>query len=202
MKRGKYEYLREQYPDMISLEQFYRICRISKRSALYLLTNSIVPFTDTGRKTWRYRISIGDVIKYLRVREKVGSLIPAGAVSSRRKRPENTQNPSGAFAEHIKQFTEAELRNYFIYVFTEYPDMLSAAEIMEMTGFCKKTVLRYIRTGYIDSIKIASKYLIPKPTVIGFMASQKYIEGKDSSPLKTDLLHGFVLWSKKHKEKL
>ena len=37
----KYQALKEQYPDYVSLDQFYRICGIAKRSALYLVQNGI-----------------------------------------------------------------------------------------------------------------------------------------------------------------
>lgn len=83
----KYETLKNQYPEFISLDQLYRICRIAKRSALYLIQHGIIPAIDTGRTTWRYKIAIDDVITYLQRREQTGSMIrmiPMGAVTSRR----------------------------------------------------------------------------------------------------------------------
>ena len=38
-----YGYLREQYPAVISKDQLYRICHISKRKALWLLEHGVIP---------------------------------------------------------------------------------------------------------------------------------------------------------------
>jgi len=51
MKEKNYDMLREQYPERISLDQLYRICRISKNSARYLVEHGIIPATDTGKIT-------------------------------------------------------------------------------------------------------------------------------------------------------
>ena len=59
----------------------YRICKIAKRTALYLIQHNIVPVIDTGKKTWRYQVAIDDIITYIRRREQVGSMIPPGAVT-------------------------------------------------------------------------------------------------------------------------
>lgn len=83
MKGEKYEFLKEDYPEYISLNQFYRICHISKRGAVYLLENGIVPYNDTGKKTWKYQIRIDDVITYLRRREQVGDI----CIGKRRDHP-------------------------------------------------------------------------------------------------------------------
>ena len=61
-KQGKYESLREKYPEFISLDQLHKVCGIAKRSAKYLVDNGIIPYQDTGRQTWRYKIAIDDVI--------------------------------------------------------------------------------------------------------------------------------------------
>ena len=49
-----YEYLREQYPEIISKDQLYRICHISKRKARWLLENGIIPCEDSGKQTRRF----------------------------------------------------------------------------------------------------------------------------------------------------
>ena len=50
MKNNKYDYLWDQYPEYVSSNQLYKICRIAKRSAKYLLENGIIPCEDTGKK--------------------------------------------------------------------------------------------------------------------------------------------------------
>jgi hypothetical protein len=51
MGKKKYDCLREQYPEYVSLDQLYRICGIAKRSALYLIQNDIIPSIDTEKRT-------------------------------------------------------------------------------------------------------------------------------------------------------
>ena len=60
-----YSHLRTEYPEKISQDQLYRICRISKRKATWLLENGYIPCQDTGKKTRRFKIEIMDVIEYL-----------------------------------------------------------------------------------------------------------------------------------------
>ena len=52
-------------PDVITKEQFYRICHISKSTALYLLKSGAVPCEYSGKKTRCYKIKKDDVKKYL-----------------------------------------------------------------------------------------------------------------------------------------
>ena len=106
---AKYESLRKKYPSYISLGQFYQICHIAKRSALYLLENGIIPSIDTGKKTWRYRIALDDVITYLRRREQWGSCIPPGAVSSR---PSTAINKRVSLSTHVKPGDEGNVYRY------------------------------------------------------------------------------------------
>lgn len=110
MKKN-YEQLRAQYPEYISLDQFYKICHIAKRSAQYLVQHGIVPAVDTGKRTWRYQIAIADVIAYLQQRdEQCSSMIPPGAASSR---PSRSQNTPLSFSSLVKQGKETEVYRYF-----------------------------------------------------------------------------------------
>ena len=60
-----YSALLKDYPPIISKDQLYRICHISKRKATWLLENGIIPCEDSGKKTRRFKIRIIDVIQYL-----------------------------------------------------------------------------------------------------------------------------------------
>lgn len=78
-----YEYLREQYPEIISKDQLYRICHISKRKARWLLENGITPCEDSGKQTRRFHIRLEDVITFLERRdaELLQEKIPVGIFS-------------------------------------------------------------------------------------------------------------------------
>ena len=52
-------------PDIITKDQLYQICHISKSTALYLLRSGKIPCEYTGKKTRCYKIKKADVITYL-----------------------------------------------------------------------------------------------------------------------------------------
>ena len=64
-----YSALLKDYPPIISKDQLYRICHISKRKATWLLENGIIPCEDSGKKTRRFKIRTVDVIRYLETLE-------------------------------------------------------------------------------------------------------------------------------------
>jgi len=192
--RKKYEKLKTQYPEYISKAQLYKICGISPRTASYLLNNGIIPFIDTGHATWRYKIKLDDVIAYLKKRDKIGSMIPPGAVSSRYKRPQNPGRRS--FASIVVPGREKDLKEYFSYIYANYPDVLTSLDVAEMTGFQKETVFRIIRKGTLRVLNTngGRKYLIPKPFLMDYLTSPAFIEAKSDSEMFIKILGGFELW--------
>ena len=58
----------DELPETLSKEQFYKLCHISKSTALHLLRNGIVPCIDSGMKTRCYKIKKADVKEYLNKR--------------------------------------------------------------------------------------------------------------------------------------
>ena len=69
MDKQTIDYLKSTYPDVITKDQFYRICHISKKTASYLLDNGLVPCTNSGKQTRKYKIRLDDVIAFLDARE-------------------------------------------------------------------------------------------------------------------------------------
>ena len=55
-KKSKYQLLYKLYPAVITKDQFYRICNISKKTAAHLLDNGLVPCENSGKKTRKYKI--------------------------------------------------------------------------------------------------------------------------------------------------
>ena len=186
----KYEFLKGQYPAAISMNQLYQICKISKLSAAYLIKHGIIPATDTGKKTWRWRIELDDVISYLHKRDRVGSMIPRGAVNSQHKRT----GKRVSFASHTAFDNLVELAEYFVYIYSEYPDVLNVADITEMTGLCEKTILKFLRDGDIKVLERQPKYLVAKSHLLEFVASAKFTQFKSSSDMFKKIIGGFVRW--------
>ena len=191
----KYATLKNRYPDLISLDDLYKICKISKQSARYLIEHGIIPAIDTGKKTWRYQIAIEDVITYLQHREKWGSMIPPGAVTSRQKNREgNTISNRKSFSQFITAGQELDIFEYFTHIYSDFDDILTTADITEMTGLHKSTVLKLLKSEKIKSISGSPKYLIPKQYLLEFVVTRRFIEAKSDSEVFKKILGGFEIW--------
>ena len=184
----KYEKLRTQYPEYISLDQLRVICKIAKRSALYLVENGIIPAIDTGRKTWKYKISIDDVIAYLCQRDKRGSMIPDGAISS------GVINKKRSYSQVVEPGQEREVVVYFKHIYADYPDVLTVSDMAVMTGLCRKSLQRIIYEGHINYLEVARKYIIPKVHFWDYIASRHFIGAWSNSDDFIRILEGFEEW--------
>jgi len=191
MKSRKYEKLRDKYPEYISLDQLYKICKISKRSAQYLIEHRIIPSTDTGKKTWRYKILIDDVIDYLRHRDRYGSMIPCGAASSRSNK---TAGDCKSFAYIIPPRQIGEIAEYFTHIYADYDDILTTDDIADMTGLNRSTITKMLKAGHIKSMMDRPKYIIPKQYLLEFVATRRYLESKTRSESFKRILGGFEIW--------
>jgi len=184
----KYENLKTQYPAYVSLDQLRVICKIAKRTARYLVENNIIPAIDTGRKTWRYKISIDDVIAYLRQRERKGSMVPGGAVSSRKTKRRRS------FSQAVDSGQENEVVEYFKHIYSDYPDVLTTYDLAEMTGLHKKSFQRIIGAGHIKLLTSSPRYIIPKVYFWEFIASRRFIDAWSNSDEFIKVLEGFEKW--------
>ena len=192
--RKDYEFLRQQYPEIIGLEQMRVICKIAKRSAAYLLNNGIVPCDNSGKKTRQYSIRLDDVITYLQEREKWGSRIPCGAVSSgyRSRKPRKTERAS--YAPFICPGMEKDVAAYFSQLYSNYPDVLTIPEISEMTGICRESIRRYVKKGSLKSDWYKNHFIIAKSYLIDFTTTRVFLEAQNGSDKYLEILGGFELW--------
>lgn len=55
-----------------------------------------------------------------------------------------------------------------------YPDVMSAAQISQATGYNAKTVAVWCRNGKLKSILQQPRYMVPKVWLLDFMASDEY----------------------------
>jgi hypothetical protein len=195
MTTPKYYGLKEQYPEYISLDQLSVICKIAKRSAKYLVEQGIIPAEDTGKKTWRYKIALDDVITYLRSREQVGSMIPVGRLKSRTGIDNRKFSNRKCFAQLVKPGMESEVAAYFNYIFADYDELLTAADIIDMTGLDRSTVLKLLKKGEIKSIMARPKYLVPKPYLLEFVVTPRFIEYRTDSEHFKKIIGGFEIWT-------
>jgi len=187
--------LKNKYPDFLSLDELSRVCKIAKRSARYLVEHGIIPAIDTGKRTWRYQININDVIIYLDYRDRFGSMIPPGAVTSRYKDRKNVATGNRkSFSQMITKGREWEIAEYFKFIYADCNDVLTTADIAEMTGLNRGTILKLAQSGKIKSLMNKPHYVIPKQYLLEFVVTQRFIEAKSNSELFKKILGGFEIW--------
>lgn len=114
-----YSALLLEYPAVISKDQLYRICHISKRKATWLLENGIIPCRDSGKKTRRFQIYTADVVNYLITLENEPQkvAIPVGIFTCNKYRKKQ-ENP-------VAHLPRSELKKHLCLKWCSEPDALS-----------------------------------------------------------------------------
>lgn len=160
-----YQYIREQYPEIITKDQLYRICRISKRKALWLLENGVIPCEDSGKKTRRFRIRLEDVIDFLERRDagELDAVFPQGAFSSGRHPACQPRTYLGS--EELCAFVLAE--------WDGQPDMLTVRDAAELCGYSVHTVSGWVRKGTVASVAYHGANLVSKESLAEWLASRE-----------------------------
>jgi len=174
-----YEKLREEYPETVTMEQFYRIAHISKRKANWLLTNGIVPCEDSGKQTRRFKIRLDDVIDYLqRVQSRTLDIsIPSGIFTS------------GATSKPPREYLDCdELKGQFLADWYTSPDMLTVKQASKISGYVGTSILRWVNQKQVKGVLYHERYLISKESLAAFLSSK---DGQDI--VKKSELHQGVI---------
>lgn len=183
-------------PDVINKDKLYRICHISKSTALYLLRSGKIPCTYTGKKTRCYNIKKEDVKAYLedRVVFPEAYSAPRGWYSGSHRLPKiklDMPNP-----------TLEETHDYYADILKDYADVIRSDEIVKLTEYSKSTINSWCRRGILKGFKKNSVFYIPKVFLIDFFCSTYF----RSIIRKTDwhicTLKRFPAWSRKQKMKI
>lgn len=155
------------YPETITKEQLYRICGVSKKTALHYLTHGIIPCIDTGKKTRRFTIRTVDVVAFLRLRDTDPHAYVAPIGWYRKKQPsvyrDRNHSPS----------TQAKLRQALTQILLEYPDVLTIIDVVEVTGFNHETILRWCNKKKVEAFMIRKTFMIPKVCLFEYLTSDR-----------------------------
>lgn len=193
----QYDYIRQEYPEIISKDQFYRIAHISKATALYLLQSGKVPCIDSGKKTRRYKIYTDDVIRYLIDRD-INPLYYKADSGWYTHRPKSyvkvIKPPENQFRipKHTVKM-QAKLKAFLEITLEQNPDLISVKNIREYSGYSENTVRYWIQKGHLKALKSGTKYLIPKVYFIEFLCTDYAMAIRSKSKKHIELLHNFQL---------
>lgn len=154
----------KEVPDVITKEQFYRICHISKSTALYLLKSGAIPCEYSGKKTRCYKIKKDDVQKYLESKGKFPECYsaPAGWHKGYRQ----ITLPVEMSDEKLKR-----LYGYYADLLCDCKDVISSQEVSKLTGYARTTVNNWCRKGRLKHFIKNNTYYIPKTFLIDFLCS-------------------------------
>ena len=175
----------KKYPNVMNKEQMRIVCHISKRTALYLLQFGLIPNETTGKKTRCYKIKKSDVIAFMEDRE----VNPSKYIA-----PENWYKYGG---ENVKAFKirlmpelpdERRLREYYKQKLSRFQDVMSMDEVIDFTGYNRRTVGNWIREGKLKGFLYNRKYMIPKAYLIDWLCSEAYNNTNRKSEKHTNML--------------
>lgn len=174
-------------PDVITKDQLYQICHISKSTARYLLQSGKIPCYYTGKQTRCYKIKKGDVIAYL---------------EDRKIFPEAYSAPKGWYKGYYEIKMEVNLpaevledmREYYTYLLSEYKDVLTVSETCKITGYGKTSINNWCGKGHLKAFKYGNSNRIPKVHFVEFLCSSycRSITRKSDWHIKT--LKRFPSW--------
>lgn len=178
-----YDHLREQYPEIISMDQLYRICHISKRKAKWLLENGIIPCEDSGKQTRRFQIHLEDVIVFLERRDAglLQEAIPTGIFSS-----------GGRTLEQPRQILDSgSLAAFLLERWADAPDLLTVAQTASLCGYGPSAINRWVRDGLVEAVSYRGHNLIFKESLADRLASYEGQTISARSELHEELLEEF-----------
>ena len=186
--------------EIISLEQLYKMLHISKRKAAWMLQNGIIPCEIRNSLTHKYSIRKEDVLAYMAKsdREKRKE-IPVGIFNAKKtNNPLRTESPDSDCGGYFDD-TNYKLRGKERVRFKEMledllsavPDTLTVDEVADLTGYHRRTVLRYVQRKYIYAVTIMGKYYISKYSVINYLATDKAFKNTQKSEWHEEIVRLF-----------
>ena len=72
------------------------------------------------------------------------------------------------------------------------PDTLTVDDVAELTGYHRRTVLRYVQRKYIYAVTIMGKYYISKKSVISYLATDKAFKNTQKTPWHITVIERFL----------
>ena len=155
----------DEVPDILSKEQIYKLCHISKETARFLLKSGLLPCKYSGKKTRCYQVAKADVQTYMEDCSKHPEkyIAPSGYYKGLCTRP----RPRPALSEPLQN----AMREYYQRVLAEYDDVLSSKQVSVLTGYKTYTITRWCQTGVMQGFLCKNQNMVPKIFLLDFLCS-------------------------------
>ena len=176
--------------EIISLEQLYKMLHISKRKAAWMLQNGIIPCEIRNTPTHKYSIRKEDVLAYMAKSEREKrSEIPVGIFNAKKtNNPRRTESPDsdcgGYFDDtnyKLRGKERVKFKKMLEDLLSTVPDTLTVDEVAELTGYHRRTILRYVQRKYIYGVNMMGKYYISKQSIINYLVTDKAFKNTQKS---------------------
>ena len=180
------------YPDILSKEQFCKACHISKRTALYLLANDLIPHIDNGKKTRCYRIRKADIISFIKKQSTTKERQPP-------QRRGSNPKPIRDFSRSIKTILQlaedpAAIREFYQKKMAGFPEVMVVSQVTEFIGYNRQTIGRWISCGKLRALKSMNQHMIPKTYLLDFLLTDTFNQIVRKTPE-----HEKMLWELRKK---
>lgn len=182
-----YSFLHDQYPEVITMDQLYRICHISKRKARWLLENGVIPCEDSGKKTRRFKIKLENVIEFLELRDEglLDNVMPVGIFSS------------GEYDYLLRQprtrLDNGALQAFLLDCWGDAPDMLTIPQTASLCGYSVTTLVRWFQKELLAGIRYRGMILISKESLSEWLASDGGQSIQQQSVVHRELMDEFQM---------
>ena len=187
--------------EIISLEQLYKILHISKRKAAWMLQNGIIPCEIRNTPTHKYSVRKEDVLAYMEKsdREKRKE-IPVGIFNAKKtnnpRRTESQGSDCGGYfddTQHkLRGKERARFKEMLENLLSAVPDTLTVDDVAELTGYHRRTILRYVQRKYIYGVNIMGKLYISKQSIINYLATDKAFKNTQKTPWHIAVIEQFL----------
>ena len=187
--------------EIISLEQLYKMLHISKRKAAWMLQNGIIPCEIRNTPTHKYSVRKEDVLAYMAKSEREKRKeIPVGIFNAKKtnnpRRTEAQGSDCGGYFDDtnykLRGKERARFKEMLEDLLSAVPDTLTVDEVAELTGYHRRTVLRYVQRKYIYAVNIMGKYYISKHSIINYLATDKAFRNTQKSEWQIAIIERFL----------
>lgn len=135
--------------EFVSKEEFYKSCRISKKTAYKLIKSGrIKAIKRKCASRHCYEIPISEIERFESVR---------------------------CYINKLREDEIGKVKEYYSEKLQSYPDIITSEDVQIITGYVKETVRRWIQSGKLVATVYKSKYIITKNDFLDFVISPSYV---------------------------
>ena len=183
------------------MEQLYKMLHISKRKAAWMLQNGIIPCEIRNTPTHKYSVRKEDVLAYMAKSERdKRKEIPVGIFNAKKtnnpRRTELQGSDCGGYFDDTTPKLRGKERTRFKEMLEDLlsavPDTLTVDEVAELTGYHRRTILRYVQRKYIYGVNIMGKLYISKQSIINYLATDKAFKNTQKTPWHITVIERFL----------